>query len=104
MKTIEEIILEFVIEQFGNDKPTEKRLQHYSYCKFPEEECTCKNLLKIDYDTSLIHGGYIDSFSMFIVLVFLEKTFNIKISEKDAIPENFDTVNKMTQLINKLKT
>lgn len=100
---MKDIILQYVIEQFGSSASKEKRMRHYSYCLYPEEECSCKDLNKITYDTSLISGGYIDSFSMVVVLLFLEKTFNIKISDKDATPNNFDNVNKMVELVNKTK-
>jgi len=99
---MKDIILNYIIQQFG-EKEEGTRLQHYSYCLFPEEICSCKDLNKIYYDTSLISGGYVDSFSMVIVLMFLEKTFNIKIPDKDASPNNFDTVNNMVNLINKIK-
>ena len=98
---MKEIILKYVIQQFGSDLPKEKRVHHYSYCSAPFEECTCKDLKEISYGTSLINGGYIDSFSMTVVLVFLEKTFNIEIPDKDATPDNFDTVNKMSELVNR---
>lgn len=101
---MKDIILKYVIEQFGDNTPKEKRTKHYSYCSFPEEECTCKDLMEITYDTSLISGGYIDSFSMVVVLIYLEKTFNIKIPDKEATPNNFDTVNKMVKLVNKFRT
>lgn len=99
---MKDIILKYIINQFG-DTPKEYRAKHYSYCLFPEETCSCKDLTKISYNTSLISGSYIDSFSMLIVLIFLEKTFNIKIPDKEAIPSNFDSVNKMVELINKIK-
>ena len=94
---MKDIILKYIIEQFGNKISKEERKNHYSYCMFPEDKCTCKDLNEITYDTSLISGGYIDSFSMIIVLVFLQKTFNVKISDKEATPNNFDTVNKMVE-------
>jgi acyl carrier protein len=100
MKT-EEIILEYIIDTFSNSK--KDRNSHYSYCLFPEEECSCRNLMEMTYDTSLISGGYIDSFSMVVVLVFIEKTFNIKIPDKEATPNNFDTINKITELVNNFK-
>lgn len=96
---MKEIILKYIIEKFGDDRISGDRTQHYSYCLFPEEKCTCKDLGEITADTSLIRGGYIDSFSMVSVLVFIERTFKIKIPEKKAIPENFDTINKMIKLI-----
>jgi acyl carrier protein len=100
---MKDIILKYILEQFGDNTPKERRVKHYSYCMFPEEECSCKNLMEITYNTSLISGGYIDSFSVVVILIFLEKTFNIKIPDKDIIPSNFDTVNKMVELINRFK-
>ena len=96
---MKDIILKYIVNQFGDEIPKEIRIRHYSYCMFPGEECTCKDLIEITYDTSLISGGYIDSFSMVVVLIFLEKTFNIKIPDKEAIPENFNTINTMVELV-----
>lgn len=95
---IKDKILNYIIEQFGDEKNNKN---HYTYCKFPEEDCTCIYLNEITYDTSLINGGYIDSFSMMIVLIFIENTFNIKISDNDSKSENFDTVNKIFKMIKK---
>lgn len=99
---MKDIILKYIIEQFGDNTPKEKRVKHYSYCMFPEEECTCKDLNEIKYDTQLISGGFMDSFSMVSVLVFIEKNFNVKIPDKDAIPENFNSVDKMVELVKKI--
>ena len=96
---MKDLILEHIIEQFGDDTPKDERIKHYSYCSAPFEDCTCRDLQEINYDTGLITGGYMDSFSMVSVLVFLEKTFNVKIPEKEATPSNFDTVNKMAELV-----
>jgi acyl carrier protein len=100
---MKDIILKYIIEQFGENILEKVRTNHYSYCVFPENKCTCKDLNEITYDTPLISGGYIDSFSMTVVLVFLEKTFNVKITDKEATPNNFDTVNTMVNLVNKFK-
>jgi acyl carrier protein len=51
-------------------------------------------------DTPLISGGYVDSFSMVSLLVFLENKFKIKIPASKATPEAFDSVNKITDLVN----
>jgi acyl carrier protein len=96
-----DIILKYINEQFGEN--SKKDGSHFSYCAFPEEECTCKVLEDIDYDTSLIRGGYIDSFSLIVVILFLQKTFNVKFPEKEMIVNNFDTVNNMVNTIIKLK-
>jgi len=100
---LKELILDYIISQFGNSFVDGQRIRHYSYCLFPEKECSCVDIDNITYDTSLIHGGYVDSFSMAVVLIYLEKTFSIKISDKQAIPENFDTINNMVQLVESIK-
>lgn len=54
----------------------------------------------ITYDTPLISSGYVDSFSMVSLLVFLENKFKIKIPPSKATPEAFDSVNKIVNLVN----
>lgn len=56
--------------------------------------------IEITYDTPLISSGYIDSFSMVSLLVFLENKFTIKIPPSKATPEAFDSVNKIIALTN----
>jgi acyl carrier protein len=48
----------------------------------------------------LISSGYVDSFSMVSLLVFIENTFKIKIPPSKATPEAFDSVNKIIALAN----
>jgi acyl carrier protein len=54
---------------------------------------------KISYDTPLISGGFVDSFSMVSLLVFLENRFKIKIPSNKATPEAFDSVNNIVALV-----
>jgi acyl carrier protein len=54
----------------------------------------------INYDTPLISGGYVDSFSMVSLLVFLQNKFKIKIPAEKATPEAFDSVNNIAALVN----
>ena len=55
---------------------------------------------EITYDTPLISSGYVDSFSMVSLLVFLENKFKIKIPPSKATPEAFDSVNSIIALVN----
>lgn len=55
--------------------------------------------MDLNYDTPLISSGYVDSFSMVSLLVFLERRFNIKIPPAKATAEAFDNVNKIVYLI-----
>ncbi|MDZ7633718.1 MAG: acyl carrier protein [Bacteroidales bacterium] len=54
----------------------------------------------ITYDSPLISSGYVDSFSMVSLLVFLENKFKIKIPPSKATPEAFDSVNSIVALVN----
>ena len=56
--------------------------------------------VEIAYDTPLISSGYVDSFSMVSLLVFLEHKFKIKIPPSKATPEAFDNVNRIVTLVN----
>ncbi len=56
--------------------------------------------VEITYDTPLISSGYVDSFSMVSLLIFLENKFKIKIPPSKATPEAFDTVNNIIALVN----
>ena len=54
---------------------------------------------EIGYDTELISGGIVDSFSMVSLKRFLEKKYSIQIPDADASPEAFDTVNSIAALV-----
>jgi acyl carrier protein/D-alanine--poly(phosphoribitol) ligase subunit 2 len=72
---MKDVVLNYVIKEYMEDE---------------DEEIT--------YDTPLISSGYVDSFSMVSLLVFLENKFNIKIPPSKATPEAFDSVNKIVSL------
>ena len=54
---------------------------------------------EVTYDTPLITGGIVDSFSMVSLKVFLETKYNIQISDAKATPEAFDSVNNIIVLL-----
>jgi acyl carrier protein len=53
----------------------------------------------INFDTPLISGGIVDSFSMGSLKRFLENRYNIQIPDDRATPEAFDSVNKIASLV-----
>ncbi len=77
MDDIKDLVLEYVINEYQEDEDDE-----------------------ISYDTPLISSGFVDSFSMVSLKVFLEKKFDIKIPDEEATPEAFDSVNKIVDLVN----
>jgi len=77
MDDMKDMVLEYVINEYQEDEDDE-----------------------ITYDTPLISSGFVDSFSMVSLKVFLEKKFNISIPDDKATPEAFDSVNKIVDLVN----
>jgi acyl carrier protein len=58
---------------------------------------------EITFDTELITGGIVDSFSMVSLKRFLENKYEIQIPDADASPEAFDTVNSIAALVARFK-
>ena len=54
---------------------------------------------EITYDSPLISGGIVDSFSMVSLKVFLETQYKIQIPDAIASPEAFDSVNNIVNLL-----
>jgi acyl carrier protein len=54
---------------------------------------------EVSFDTPLISGGIVDSFSMVSLKVFLENKYGIKIDDSKATPEAFDSVNNIVSLL-----
>lgn len=50
----------------------------------------------------IIEGGYIDSFELMSLISSLSEKFGIEISLDDMVPENFNTIDAMTQMVNRL--
>jgi acyl carrier protein len=76
MDNLKEMILKYVIEEYmeeGGDP--------------------------ISYDTPLISGGIVDSFSMVSLKRFLENKYKISIPDDQATPEAFDSVNKISDVV-----
>ena len=57
---------------------------------------------EVTYDTPLISGGIVDSFSMVSLKVFLETKYNISIPDAKATPEAFDSVNNIIALLKEM--
>lgn len=76
MDELKEAILEYVIEEYVEDEEDE-----------------------VDFDTALISGGLVDSFSMVSLKRFVEVRYKISIPDDDASPEAFDSVTSIAELV-----
>ncbi len=55
--------------------------------------------IEVTYDSPLITGGIVDSFSMVSLKRFLETHYSIQIPDAKATPEAFDSVNNIVKLL-----
>ena len=55
--------------------------------------------IDVTYDTPLISGGIVDSFSMVSLKRFLETRYKIQIPDAKATTEAFDSVDKIVKLM-----
>jgi acyl carrier protein len=77
MSDIKDVILEYVEEEYLEEDDD----------------------IEVSYDTPLISGGIVDSFSMVSPKRFLETQYKIQIPDAKATPEAFDTVNNIVELL-----
>ncbi len=75
MDNLKDVILKYVIEEYATEDDS------------------------VTFDTPLISGGLVDSFSMVSLKRFLEMKYKIAIPDDDASPEAFDNVNKIADLV-----
>ncbi len=76
MEEYRKVILEYVIEEYLEDEDEE-----------------------LEYDSPLISGGIVDSFSMVSLKRFLETKYKINLPDDRATEETFDTVNSIVELV-----
>jgi acyl carrier protein len=57
----------------------------------------------IDPNESLVESGVIDSLSLLRLISFIEEEFGIVVDDDEVIPENFDTVNVIVELVDSRK-
>jgi acyl carrier protein len=67
--------------------------------KYVTEEYLEADSDPITFETPLISGGIVDSFSMVSLKRFLENRYNIQIPDDKATPDAFDSVNRIAVLV-----
>lgn len=70
-------------------------LRHYIFGELASD----KNIEDWEDDQSLLEGGVIDSLAILKLLSFIEEKFSITLSDDDFVPENFETINCLCDLI-----
>lgn len=57
----------------------------------------------MDTSRNLLDGGYIDSFDIANIVPEMETHFGIKISPEEIIPENFISIDRMFDMMQRIK-
>ena len=55
--------------------------------------------INLDEDISLYENRIVDSTGVLEIVDFLEETFEIKIEDEELVPNNLDSINKMSKFI-----
>lgn len=55
----------------------------------------------LNNDTDFFENGIIDSTGIVELVSYVEETFNITVQDEELIPENFSSVNKVSEFINR---
>ena len=69
-----------------------ERIRRFLILQFP----TIKN---VGNDESLLKNGFIDSLGILAGVAFLENEFCIAVSDDDLLPENFGSVQSITDFV-----
>jgi acyl carrier protein len=59
--------------------------------------------VKVDYDTSLLKSGLIDSMSLADLALFIEEDLHVNVPDYGIVPENMDTIRGMLNYIAELR-
>lgn len=52
--------------------------------------------------TDIIEGGYIDSMELLMLISMLNESFDVEVSVDDIIPENFNSVDAISAMVERL--
>lgn len=57
------------------------------------------DISQLGLDESFLDRGLIDSTGMLEVILFLEEAFGVKVADREMVPENLDSVNRIAAFI-----
>jgi acyl carrier protein len=58
-----------------------------------------KGVDDIGIEDSLLNSGIIDSTAIFEIIIFLESSFGVEVSDEEIIPDNFETIKNIIAFI-----
>jgi acyl carrier protein len=58
---------------------------------------------KVKDDSLIFKEGYFDSMGFMVLITFLEEQFGIKTNDTDLLEENFESINAISDFVNRKK-
>jgi acyl carrier protein len=55
-------------------------------------------------DASLFELGLVDSTGIFEILTFLQQAFGVEVADTEIVPENLDTLERITRFVERKKS
>lgn len=53
--------------------------------------------------TDIVEGGYLDSFEIMNLIMLMSENFHVEIGFEEIVPENFNSVDAMASMVERLK-
>ena len=66
---------------------------------FLAEQFPAARSRRLDTDESLLTNGILDSLGVLDVVAFLETEFKITVTDEDLLPENFESLGRLTAFV-----
>lgn len=55
--------------------------------------------VSLSWDDSLIKSGIVDSLGILRLVAFIEENFSVVVEDTEVVPENFESINAMSSLV-----
>ena len=60
--------------------------------------------VSLSWDDSLIASGIVDSLGILRLVAFIEENFSVVVDDTEVVPENFETINAMSSLVQRKRS
>ncbi|RME01250.1 MAG: acyl carrier protein [Calditrichaeota bacterium] len=75
----------------------QEQLRNYIVSEFMYEQAADS----LTADTDLLNQGIVDSMGILDLVSYMEENFGIQVSDEEITPENFRTLNTLTEFVNR---
>jgi len=69
--------------------------------EFIEQNFVYDQEMNLNKDESLLDSGLVDSTGILEVVSFLEQNYNVSVEDDEMVPDNLDSITKISNFINR---